>query len=287
MGSFGERLQRERELRGISLEEIAEATKIGTRSLRALEQQDFDQLPGGIFNKGFVRAYARYLGLDEEQAVADYLAALAEAIAAGKATRQESTANTTTPERNLPLEDLNQREPLRLPIAPILVLLVIAVLLFSGWKYYSRHGLPKLHRVRAAAQQQTPPPKSNPAPQAAPQPAISGETPAPASPILQRAAASTLHPIPTPAAAPEKDSFTVSVKAKDISWISISADGKTVLEDTLTAGAQKTFRAQRSVVLKVGDASALEVFYNDKLVPLQGTSGQVKTIEFTSAGVRR
>ena len=60
-------------MRGISLEEIAEATKIGTRSLRALEEQDFDKLPGGIFNKGFVRAYARYLGLDEEQAVADYL----------------------------------------------------------------------------------------------------------------------------------------------------------------------------------------------------------------------
>src|SRR5262249_14225916 len=75
MGSFGERLQREREMRGITLEEIADSTKIGTRSLRALEQEDFDKLPGGIFNKGFVRAYARYLGIDEEQAVADFLAA--------------------------------------------------------------------------------------------------------------------------------------------------------------------------------------------------------------------
>src|SRR5438045_2258979 len=75
MGSFGQRLQREREMRGITLEEIATSTKIGTRSLRALEEEDFDQLPGGIFNKGFVRAYARYLGIDEDQAVADYLAA--------------------------------------------------------------------------------------------------------------------------------------------------------------------------------------------------------------------
>ena len=78
MGSFGERLQREREMRGITLEEIADSTKIGTRSLRALEQEDFDKLPGGIFNKGFVRAYARYLGIDEEQAVADFLAAAGE-----------------------------------------------------------------------------------------------------------------------------------------------------------------------------------------------------------------
>ena len=72
---FGERLQREREMRGITLDEIAKATKIGSRSLRALEQDDFGKLPGGIFNKGFVRAYAKYLGLDEDQAVTDFLAA--------------------------------------------------------------------------------------------------------------------------------------------------------------------------------------------------------------------
>ena len=65
-------------MRGITLEEIADSTKIGTRSLRALEQEDFDKLPGGIFNKGFVRAYARYLGIDEEQAVTDFLAAAGE-----------------------------------------------------------------------------------------------------------------------------------------------------------------------------------------------------------------
>lgn len=75
MGSFGERLRREREMRGIQLDEIAAATKIGSRSLRALEEEDFAKLPGGIFNKGFVRAYAKFLGIDEEQAVADYLAA--------------------------------------------------------------------------------------------------------------------------------------------------------------------------------------------------------------------
>lgn len=76
MGSFGERMQRERELRGVTLDEISVVTKIGTRSLKALEQEEFDKLPGGIFNKGFVRAYARYLGIDPDEAVADYLAAV-------------------------------------------------------------------------------------------------------------------------------------------------------------------------------------------------------------------
>src|SRR5579872_6613918 len=78
MGTFGERLRREREMRGITLEEIAHSTKIGTRNLRALENEEFHLLPGGIFNRGFVRAYAHFLGLDEEQCIADYNAAMAE-----------------------------------------------------------------------------------------------------------------------------------------------------------------------------------------------------------------
>src|SRR5437879_1062766 len=78
MGTFGERMQREREMRSITLDEIAESTKISARMLRALEEEEFEKLPGGIFNKGFVRAYSRYLGLDEEQAVADYMGAEAE-----------------------------------------------------------------------------------------------------------------------------------------------------------------------------------------------------------------
>jgi cytoskeletal protein RodZ len=78
VGAFGEKLRKQREQRGIELDAISNTTKIGTRMLRALEEEHFDQLPGGVFNKGFVRAYARHVGLDEEEAVADYLAALRE-----------------------------------------------------------------------------------------------------------------------------------------------------------------------------------------------------------------
>jgi cytoskeleton protein RodZ len=270
VGSFGERLQRERELRGINLEEIAEATKIGTRSLRALEEQDFDKLPGGIFNKGFVRAYARYLGLDEEQAVADYLAALGEAIAAGKATRHESTVNTTTPERNLLMNQVDEREPLRLPLGLIAVVVVIAALLFGGWKYFAKHGLPKLLPVRAASQLPSHPKTNNPA-QAAAQPA---PPPNPSQPAAV-----------TPVAVAEN--FVVRVKAKEDSWVSIIADGKPVMAEMLPVGAEKSIRAQRSVVLKAGNAAAIELFHNDKLVPPLGGANQVKTVEFTSAGMRQ
>jgi cytoskeletal protein RodZ len=71
-GTFGEHLRREREMRGVSLEEISAATRIGTRFLEALESEQWERLPGGVFNRGFVRAVARFLGLDEEGMVGEY-----------------------------------------------------------------------------------------------------------------------------------------------------------------------------------------------------------------------
>src|ERR1700733_3598905 len=74
--TFGESLKREREMRGVTLEEIASATRIAERFLRAIENDQWEQLPGGVFNRGFGRAMARYLGLDEENIVAEYTMAV-------------------------------------------------------------------------------------------------------------------------------------------------------------------------------------------------------------------
>src|SRR6266568_5011262 len=74
MGPFGENLRREREMRNVTLEEISDSTKISLRALQALEAEDFRKLPGGIFNRSFVRTYARFLGLDEDKVVAEFLA---------------------------------------------------------------------------------------------------------------------------------------------------------------------------------------------------------------------
>ncbi|HUZ05663.1 MAG TPA: helix-turn-helix domain-containing protein [Acidobacteriaceae bacterium] len=66
-GCFGELLRREREQRGVTLDSISESTKVTVRNLRALENERFDQLPGGILGKGIVRGYVRCLGLDENE----------------------------------------------------------------------------------------------------------------------------------------------------------------------------------------------------------------------------
>jgi cytoskeletal protein RodZ len=73
MPSFGERLRRERELRGVSLRDVADATKISTRFLKALEDDRVDLLPGGLFPRAFVRQYAKQLGLDADRLVAEFL----------------------------------------------------------------------------------------------------------------------------------------------------------------------------------------------------------------------
>jgi cytoskeleton protein RodZ len=65
--AFGRELQLEREKREISLESIAEGTKVPEKHLVALEEENFEQLPGGVFSRGIVRSYCRYVGLNEDE----------------------------------------------------------------------------------------------------------------------------------------------------------------------------------------------------------------------------
>jgi cytoskeletal protein RodZ len=75
MANFGDTLRQEREFRGITLDAITRITKISNRHLIALEQEHFEVLPGGVFNKSMVREYARVVGLDQEEWVGRYLSA--------------------------------------------------------------------------------------------------------------------------------------------------------------------------------------------------------------------
>jgi cytoskeletal protein RodZ len=76
---FGKKFRQAREAKGISLDDVSNVTKISARMLQAIEEDHFDQLPGGVFNKGFIRAYAKHLGLNPEEAINDYLLALRQA----------------------------------------------------------------------------------------------------------------------------------------------------------------------------------------------------------------
>jgi cytoskeletal protein RodZ len=101
VGEFGDKFRNEREKKGISLDDVSNVTKIGSRMLQAIEEERFDQLPGGVFNKGFIRAYAKHLGLNDDDAVAQYLSCLRQAQIDAQASWQPP-ARTTASERRTP-----------------------------------------------------------------------------------------------------------------------------------------------------------------------------------------
>jgi cytoskeletal protein RodZ len=123
---FGEHLRREREMRGISLDEICSATRIGTRFLNAMENEQWEQLPGGVFNRGFVRAVAHHLGLDEESLLAEYMLATGD-----RATASASVVRASA----IP-------EPRGQWFTWVLILIVVAGLAFGGvygWRKFAAH----------------------------------------------------------------------------------------------------------------------------------------------------
>src|ERR1700730_14661416 len=122
---FGERLKRERELRGVSRDEVCTATRIGSRYLEALENEQWGMLPGGVFNRGFVRAVARFLGLDEDDLLAEY----------------DHATNEQSPQIDQDVPSPVQQEPPRTRIPRFILLgsLCLIVLLGTGWLGWRGH----------------------------------------------------------------------------------------------------------------------------------------------------
>src|SRR5712671_6052416 len=104
---IGEKLRLARETRGIALRDISEQTRISMRYLEAIEMDDYRRLPGGIFNRSFVRAYARHIGYDEQLALEEYSAMMHER---GETTDEVSNRQ---PRSLVYTENGSQRSPLR------------------------------------------------------------------------------------------------------------------------------------------------------------------------------
>ena len=113
MGEFGDKFRKAREKKELSLDDVSNVTKISSRMLQAIEEEHFDRLPGGVFNKGFIRAYAKHLGLNDEEAVTDYLACLRQAQIDAHEVWQPERPGQTRPAalENPSLVDRKQPEP--------------------------------------------------------------------------------------------------------------------------------------------------------------------------------
>jgi cytoskeleton protein RodZ len=289
MGSFGNKLKREREMRGLTLDEISESTKIARRHLEALENEDFGSLPGGVFNKGFVRAYARFIGIDEDQAVADYVAAADEAPA---------------PQDQFPLEihekpdrQLNPRSS-SLPLIASVVALVLVVAGSVMWRA-KHHSAEALAASSTSTQPEALQSKGDSADQTSAASSQSeADNPDSKGAAVERRVAATdsraeKEKVSLEAKAPEtggkpaipESSFVVLIKAKEDTWISVVADGRRVSHGILKADKQRIIRAGKQILLTTGNAGGIDISFNGKPLGAIGNESEARTLIFTPTGV--
>ena len=313
MPSFGEKLKLEREKRKITLEQIASSTKIGARMLQALEEDRFNQLPGGIFNKGFVRAYSRFVGLDEDQTVAEYLEASGDAppVSTEIAVREDGARENA---ENLRRLEASADSPARhLPWGLFAALLLVIALALSLWSHRRREearqsvrpasttaatqlsggsgesgaaGSPRAGSPGAGSPGPGSPGPGSPGPGLKPAPTPAGASSGKASSVAPKTPPD-LAPknllAASPAATPGE--FTVLIEAREESWISINADGKTVPSELLAAGEQRSIRGRKEITVKAGNSGGVDFRFNGKKLDTGGEYGEVKTITFGPQGI--
>jgi cytoskeleton protein RodZ len=235
-GSLGEQLRRARAARGISLREISDQTRITIRHLEAIESDDYKNLPGGIFNRSFIRAYARAVGYDEKRALDLYSRALVE-----RGENLDEVATSPTRERVYMDGDVGRSPALTFVLSALLVGIVCLGIYALYYAYNRRFGTAQQTDAGGAAQ-----PAASPQQAAAP-------------------------PAPTPEPTPEPPAgeLRVQIKARDRSvWVTARQDDGRQTRNCcmLSAGEARDFAPEKSLLLRVGrnDMANLEVTINGR-----------------------
>ncbi len=246
-GSFGEWLRRQREMREISLRDIAERTKISLRYLEAMEADRFDLLPAPLFAKGFLREYARYVGLSPDDVVNHYLSVHRPEELAGDPKEDTKVRSKPKPVDPGPTPvRRNWSYGLVLALAGLILLVLVAL---AAWFADKRRD-----EAPASSNGQAPPSIAAPLP-----------APVPAVPV-----SSTPPPPPEPTAPLE---VTLSF-SKDC-WVEAVIDGKNRFSELRVQGEALPLQAEKSIVLTLGNAGAVEVQVNGYPLELEKKEGDV------------
>lgn len=286
MSALGETFRKQREASGISLEEIADDSKISIRFLRAIEKERFDLLPGGIFNRSFVRQYARYLGMDEEVAVREYLQATG-----------HGTENPVPPQPGVaetPVVSVGSSY-LRIVLAAVCLGALLGGMAYGLYRFKGPF-FSWLSGRRTPVSVSLPPPPLSPPAATAPLPAV-GSASQP-SPAARRDLPASSAAKPATATVPESSLATSPAEGAGAGlpseglqlridsgapvWLSITTDGQKQWQGTLRANQSRQVQATDSIRLTVGDAAAVELILNGKSLPSLGRSGEVKTLTITA-----
>jgi cytoskeletal protein RodZ len=243
------------------LEKIAAETRISTRFLLAIESEDFHLLPGGVFNRGFVRAYAAHLGMDPDQAVSDYSRISATSDEPLDVLRDVERASDRKAERNL---------------YPVLA--GILLLLIGAYYFATRGSTSKpVDTATNAAQESAAPAPSTPSTP----PLTAPSTPAIPAPEDFPATTATAVPPPAGVEPAATAALVLEVDVKELTWIRIATDGTVALNDSVSAGTVRRFSAERSIDVTLGNAGGASMKINGRDMGQLGTRGQVRQFKIT------
>jgi cytoskeleton protein RodZ len=307
MTAIGETLRRERLKRNLDLEQISHEPKISHKFLEAIEDEQFDKLPRGVFAKSFVRQYARFLGLDEEELAGEVQRAVEPSSSVPHFAGQAPTPAPS--EIHVPRveawENVSERRFSRSSSLPALALVVVVMLVCSGvyalWQR-TRHAAPPHEDAATSAAQSSGLPPTAPvaspettkpqSSQAQPPNSNTVDRPADSKPLVPANAsvppASTPPPEPgtqvqVPSSNP-RGPVQVAVTADEMVWVLVRTDGKFSFSGTLEAQQTRTFDASENVMLRLGNAGGVTIRLNGQPIGAVGPKGQVRTVQFTSGG---
>lgn len=142
--SIGEQLRLAREGRGIPLREISDQTRISIRYLEAIESNDYQRLPGGVFNRSFIKAYARCVGYDEKEAVEGYTRYLREHGDSG------DDVNTTPMHSKVYTDTPATRSPVLTVVLAILILALLTAGALAALHWLQKRASATLNRNQPA-----------------------------------------------------------------------------------------------------------------------------------------
>jgi cytoskeleton protein RodZ len=296
MMSVGETLRQQRLRRKVQLQEVSAELKISSRMLAAIEADEYDKLPGGVFAKSFVRQYAGVLGLDEEEVAAQFEQAV-------RSPELTHLAELRQPHGAIDLPRMDEgRFSSGRPrnVLPSLMAVVVVMLICSGV-----YGLWQRSRQLAAMRPRIPQTTEarRAVPPAAP-PVQQPSAPVQPPPVAAAAAASTVAPAAEPAAgvpapAPQpgvpqplvpdaaplgSEPVQVELMATEPVWVKVQRDGHSIFQGELKPNEIRTVAANTEITLKLGNAGGVTILLNGKPIPPAGPKGQVRTVQLTSGG---
>jgi cytoskeletal protein RodZ len=259
MPALGEEFRSAREARGLSLSDVAERLHIRSVYLAAIEDEDWKAIGAPVYVRGFMRTYARFLGLDAEDAVARFATSPAGAPPSAPA-RAEDRPRDRPRERNANAADERTSPSLVAILAVLIAIGVVGYVAYSFAQYRAGGGVP----VTAVA-----------SPDASPAVADGG---------TDQAAAADSSPQPlAKASAKAVRRRGLHVAITQTSWLKVTVDGIVVAEGTYPPGTAKSFTGHQADVL-VGNAGGVQLTVNGLPVAPLGHSGDVVERRYALSG---